>query len=333
MGSKPAIVGSSRGLEPRGFGTLKRWLYAMGACYVVALGTAFTLLMAREPLEEVALEPSEPVMTESEPLWSRTKPEADLSAPGSALPALGGAAMAVESDDGIPADVESESDSSTVLSSVSGRQAFLAGPLQVIGCWMEDGTELPRSECDIPDFVDPYIDELYGVAEDCRVATVGEAARGSLRLGVEVDISKARASVWGVPGSTLLEARDIAECARKHAPQLSRSPSAARGRYQVAVALSFPPASPSSDVASGDSPGASHTPEGEPAMVVGQKVRVRKSPSEEGEIIGRISAPSQVVVLERKEDWCRVFTPNRNEGWMVCWALKAAADGSLISHR
>jgi hypothetical protein len=305
------------GAHPRGFWTLKRWLYAMGACYVIALGIAFGLLIVRQPLEKFAVGPSETAM--AEPVWK--KPEAELSASGSPWPTLGEAAMTVGSDDAIPADIALDSDSSAIVSPAPLDQAVLAVPLQVTGCWMEDGTELPRSECDIPELVGPFIDGLYGAAEACRVSTVGEEARGSLRLGVELDIVKERASVWGVPGSTLREASSIAECARGNAPRLSKSKGAARARYQVAVSFSFAPALPRSDVASNVAPGASQTPKGEPGVVVGQRVRVRKSPSEDGEIIGRISAPSQVIVLERREDWCRVFTPNRNEGWMVCWAL------------
>jgi uncharacterized protein YgiM (DUF1202 family) len=47
---------------------------------------------------------------------------------------------------------------------------------------------------------------------------------------------------------------------------------------------------------------------------------VRKKPVD-GEILGKISSPSRVTLIERNGDWCRVFTARKNIGWMACWGL------------
>jgi hypothetical protein len=54
--------------------------------------------------------------------------------------------------------------------------------------------------------------------------------------------------------------------------------------------------------------------------VVKTRVRVRKAPVD-GEIIGFVSTPAAVSLIEQKGDWCLVKTKRENIGWMVCWAL------------
>jgi uncharacterized protein YgiM (DUF1202 family) len=54
--------------------------------------------------------------------------------------------------------------------------------------------------------------------------------------------------------------------------------------------------------------------------VVRSRVRVRKAPVD-GEIIGFISAPQKVRLIDREGEWCLVKTKRGNVGWMVCWGL------------
>jgi hypothetical protein len=66
--------------------------------------------------------------------------------------------------------------------------------------------------------------------------------------------------------------------------------------------------------------------------VVRERVRVRKSPVD-GEIIGFISKPAKVELIEKSDEWCLVKTKRGNVGWMVCWGLSADVSSENTADR
>ena len=54
--------------------------------------------------------------------------------------------------------------------------------------------------------------------------------------------------------------------------------------------------------------------------VIKDHVRVRKQPKN-GTVFGKISSGNQVRLIDEKDGWCRVVTPNNNKGWMICDSL------------
>ncbi|MCU0662534.1 MAG: SH3 domain-containing protein [Myxococcota bacterium] len=311
--------------------TLERWLIAMSVMYGVALVAALFVLLPGETSDEFPSKGQELAGAQSSSLWpqggnARSSLAQDQGFP---LPALGNPSVKNESSDFDPNRTRSELSTGVPDAGQSQAKpsfkASLAAPVEVTRCWTTDGTEMSRFDCDTPAFVSPWVDELYGAVDACRLSGRGESSRGVLLLGVEADLLRGRSSAWLEPGSTLESAADIALCLRNQMPAPPVGAIGDRVRYQLALSFVLPAPLPlpqpmTEDAAPANSLGLAF-PAGELAAVTSEKVRVRKQPTENGEVIGKISPPAQVLVLERNEQWCRVITPNRNEGWMVCWAL------------
>lgn len=324
--------------QPRELG-LVRWLWAMIGIYLAGMAVVFVLLIPGRIGQGPAT--TAVVAFEPQPSWVAEASLASAPAAASDLPRLGAAAVQrsdrQESGSAMgPAQIDSDSASDPAAPIV---QARLAAPPQVTRCWSADGTELPGHQCAAPALTAALAEELYRALDACRRAVAGEGARGVLALGVEASLDRGRTSLWLEPGADLAQSQDIIECVRLPWGANLRGIQVPQARYHIALRLVFPPESPvlvASDAAGvaklepsqTDATAVSATPEattrGELVPVISQRVRVRRQPSEEGEVIGRISSPAEVVVLERQGDWCRVMTPNRNEGWMVCWTLGPA---------
>jgi hypothetical protein len=195
--------------------------------------------------------------------------------------------------------------------------------LRCIKCWDKKGVEHVGEKCDQPSVLAERFQERLYVIEKCRQQTVGAYAFGTLDLGVEVDFSTGSVSFWNGPDSELRGATQMLACIR---PELAGLPldgiKREFVRYQASLVVQFLKAQSVERVVT-TRPNESLEDlvnDGRIVNVVRARVRVRKAPVD-GEILGMLSAPSRVTLIEQDGDWCRVLTPRKNIGWMVCWGL------------
>ncbi|MDJ0766709.1 MAG: SH3 domain-containing protein [Myxococcota bacterium] len=187
-------------------------------------------------------------------------------------------------------------------------------------CWDRDGKEIPGTRCDRLRILEKRFSTRLYVVDDCKKKQSNPDATGKLSLGVEVDFEKKSLSFWNGASSDIEGAADIATCLRtalNGLPIHGFIPKYERYRIFFSVLFGI-----SKDRASQKKPDKQPTKlrKGKMVDVVKNHVRVRESPKD-GRIIGKISSGSQVKLLQKKGDWCRVITPNNNEGWMICDAL------------
>lgn len=191
----------------------------------------------------------------------------------------------------------------------------IEGTPAYLKCWDKSGKSFGAQECDsLEIFEKRLVTRLY-VIERCKKRHLREDVEGILSLGAKVDFTQESVSFWSGPSSELEGAVEIAACIRDDLAGLPLD--GIRNKFQkytVYFNMVF------------RNPGQIEKElrrkkeRGRAVEVVKNHVRVRLSP-ENGMIIGKIGRGNKVALLGRDGDWCRVITPNNNEGWMICDAL------------
>lgn len=196
----------------------------------------------------------------------------------------------------------------------------LDGDAFYLKCWDASGEELPGSACDRLEVLEKRFSTRLYVVDKCRQKSAGDKAQGKLSLGVEVDFDKMSLSYWNGASSEIEGAGKIATCLRTELAGLPiHGFDHKYERYRIFFTVLFG----KGDAKAAKKEAESKKPAGKGKMaeVTMDRVRVRKEPVD-GEVIGKISTGNQVKLLERKGGWCKIITPNGNEGWMTCEALK-----------
>ncbi len=180
-------------------------------------------------------------------------------------------------------------------------------------CWDASGSELPGESCDKLSVFEKRVSTRLYVVDKCKKAHAGDSAKGKLSLGVEVDFTKRALSYWNGASSDLPSAASVAKCLRTELAGLPIDGFDHKyEKYRVFFTVMF-----------GEAQGTVTKPppgQGKIKTVVMDRVRVRKTPVT-GDVIGHISSGNKVRLLDKKDDWCHIITPNNNEGWMTCEAL------------
>ena len=205
-------------------------------------------------------------------------------------------------------------------------------------CWDKTGIESDGDKCDrLLKLENRFTERLY-VVNQCKDNAAGEGAKGKLIVACEVNFDTGSISFWNGAASDVRNASDIGDCLRS---DLAGLPVGAidheYSRYRVYFTVEFgaeaaPAVAAADNAASGAvegsatmsfSEGPSAPPPGAGKMVdvIKDRVRVRKAPVN-GDPIGKISTGNKVRLLKQQNGWCNIVTPNDNEGWMICNALK-----------
>ncbi len=191
-------------------------------------------------------------------------------------------------------------------------------------CWAADGLERSGQQCDRLNGLTRRLEERLYVIDLCRQQAPGVGHLGTLELGLEVDFATGAVSFWSGAASQLRDAALIVGCVRQALKQFPLDGINHEFiRYQTSYSILFERPRrvlPQVTSASKMEDLKALVSAGQFVNVVRTRVRVRKAPVD-GEIIGLISAPVRVTLLEQDGEWCRVLTPRRNIGWMVCWGL------------
>lgn len=184
-------------------------------------------------------------------------------------------------------------------------------------CWDRSGTELPGTSCDRLKILEKRFSTRLYVVHKCKEQSAGAKAEGKLNLGMEVDFVAMSIRFWNGASSDLPEGGKVATCLRDELAGLPLSSiNHEYDKYRIFFTVLF-------GTGAGEAPRTKEVAakkDGKLLKVVKDRVRVRKTPLD-GDVIGTISTGNQVERLEKKGDWCRVLTPNGNEGWMICDAL------------
>jgi hypothetical protein len=189
-------------------------------------------------------------------------------------------------------------------------------------CWDEKGDEHPGGACERLEVLEKRFSTRLYVVDRCKQKHAGEKAQGKLSLGVEVDFEKMSVSFWNGASSEIEGAGKIATCLRSELAGLPiHGIDHKHSRYRIFFTVLFGKQDGKSKAAVKEAESKRPGGRGKLVDVIKDRVRVRKAPGD-GEVIGKISTGSQVKLLEKKAGWCRVITPNDNEGWMTCDALK-----------
>ncbi|MCP4599698.1 MAG: SH3 domain-containing protein [Proteobacteria bacterium] len=190
-------------------------------------------------------------------------------------------------------------------------------------CWDENGQEHPGGSCDRLRVLEKRFSTRLYVIDRCKKRHASNEDEGKLSLGMEVDFEKMALSFWNGASSSVKNAAKITTCLRGELAGLPiHGFDHKYSRYRIFFTVIFGKAVEKGDPTPG-SAAASKPPrkKGKLKEVIKDRVRVRRTPKD-GEVIGKISTGNQVQLLEKKQGWCRVITPNNNEGWMICDALK-----------
>jgi hypothetical protein len=198
----------------------------------------------------------------------------------------------------------------------------LDGGAFVLKCWSNDGVEIAGEGCDRLELLEKRFSTRLYVIDECRIKAAGGSASGKLSVAAEVDFQKMAVSFWNGASSDIREATAIGSCLRDRLAGLPLGGIEHKhARYRLFFTVLFGDAAEKKQQAEAAKAAAFVAGKGKLVNVVKDRVRVRKVPVD-GEILGRIGTGTQVRLLERKEGWCHVITPNRNEGWMTCDALE-----------
>ncbi len=222
-------------------------------------------------------------------------------------------------------------------------------PLATVKCWDKKGFEHDGQECDLPQELGQALAQRLYILDVCRRETSSPSNTGLLHLALEADFIRGGLSFWAGEGTTLRFADRIVPCAAERLKGIALASLAHRySRYHISTEIDFAlrrpqiavPLAVGTDAPSGQTP-TSQTPttgeaESQPVArvdkieealklarevpVTKERVRVRKDPVD-GEIVGFISKPRKVKLIEKSGDWCHVETKRGTLGWMVCWAL------------
>jgi hypothetical protein len=195
-----------------------------------------------------------------------------------------------------------------------------------VKCWDSKGFEHDGESCDIlGDFQKQVVSRLY-IADTCRKEILGPLHTGVLSMAMEVDFVTNAVSVWEGSGSTLRQSQKVADCFAETLKNITPDRSMHRqSRYRLQLDITFGRERRLvTQVASVDTTAREEMKKAlsnaKTVKVVKTRVRLRKAPVD-GEIVGFVSTPAAVSLIEQKGDWCLVKTKRGNIGWMVCWAL------------
>ena len=306
---------------------LKVLLWILGILYAVTVAAVAVYLAApSRPSEDAAPSSSgAPESPSAAPTNDSLTPAvppgatAGASLPGAKLPEVGPHPAAASSDSG---------SSPSIATGTAEGAEFISWLYRK--CWDTEGRERHAEACDRLPKLEQRIDDRMATIGSCKKEFSGAGTAGLLDLMIEIDIRTDLVSVWNGVDSTLPFANPTVGCVAKALRHMPLSALAAPfERYQMETTIEFkrpekqtheqPVHHATEDLA------ADLRIAGIPAVVKNDKVRVRKSPVD-GEIIGLISAGNTVSIIEQtmKDDaeWCRVLTPRKNIGWMVCWSLE-----------
>ncbi len=196
----------------------------------------------------------------------------------------------------------------------------LDGSAFYLKCWDAKGGEIAGSSCDGLRVLEKRFSTRLYVVDQCKIKHSGEKAEGKLSLGMEVDFANQSLSYWNGASSTLENAASVAKCLRTELNGLPiHSVEHKYLKYRIFFTVLFGKSSAKATTSAAPS-APSKEVKGPTRNVIMDRVRVRRTPVD-GEIIGKISSGNQVKLLEKKGAWCRILTPNNNEGWMTCEAL------------
>lgn len=190
-------------------------------------------------------------------------------------------------------------------------------------CWDKDGAERPGADCDELEIFEKRLASRLYVVDECRREHAGVDSVGKLSLGVEVDVAGQGMTAWSGASTTLPRGKEVSTCVRE---RLAGLPLDGLDndfeRYRIFFTIHFGGQGDSGAAPSAEAPskGAKELERGKTVEVIWDNVRVRKEPVSGAEI-GKISSGNKVKLLDKKDGWCKVMTPNNNVGWMTCEAL------------
>jgi hypothetical protein len=187
----------------------------------------------------------------------------------------------------------------------------VSGTPLYLRCWDSKGEPRAGKNCDSLRVLEKrFANRLY-VVDRCKRRHSGEEATGVLSLGVNIDFEKRAISFWSGPSSEIEKARKIGTCIRRDLAGLPlHDIHHEHDRYRLFFSVRF----------EGPERQQEEREPGKSVEVTKDHVRVRRRP-EDGYVLGKISSGHRVTLIDREDDWCRVITPNRYRGWMICDAL------------
>jgi hypothetical protein len=205
-------------------------------------------------------------------------------------------------------------------------------PLTPLGCWDSRGFEHEADKCDSLFALNQVLKSKLDLFLTCRDRLDASTASGKMTFYLEADFIRDAMSFWVDSGAGLKNKADIVTCVAEALKGLSIQKLPHRhARYRMKGQVRFEGArGQAANIPTGSAPANQIAMEklekalatAKEVAVVKERVRVRKSPVD-GEIIGFISQPAKVQLLEKSDEWCLVKTKRGNVGWMVCWGLSA----------
>lgn len=198
---------------------------------------------------------------------------------------------------------------------------LLDGDAYYLKCWDSDGVEHAGKECDKLSVLEKRFSTRLYVIDKCRRDKAGDSAAGKLSVAMEVDFQQMSISFWSGASSDIKNAAGIGTCLRTSMSGLPvHGVDHKNARYRIFFTVLFGSAAAKKGKQEAAKAAKFVAGKGKLVDVVKDRVRVRKSPKD-GDIIGKISSGNQVRLLEKKQGWCHIVTPNKNDGWMICDAL------------
>lgn len=217
---------------------------------------------------------------------------------------------------------------------------YLQNKTEILKCWDSAGLQHSRAACGHTDRLNSSLSERLYIVDRCRREVSGDAARGLLNIGMEVDCASGRISFWNLPKTDIQGANGISLCLTKELIGFPLGELEGRfSRYWVDFTVSFGIEKRHEAEANDTKPveALSRSQELDFAAarrvnVARDRVRVRKKPVD-GEILGFIGSGKSVLLLGNNGEWCHVKTTRGNVGWMVCWGLDIPGESTGLSNQ
>ena len=208
---------------------------------------------------------------------------------------------------------------------------FLDKPLTPLRCWDTQGFEHKADKCDSLYALNQLLKSKLHVFTACR-SSLDAPPSGPLTFFIEADFLRNTTSFW-LENDVLAQSKaEIIECVSKRFGAVSIEALPHRhSRYRLTGQVRFKETQQTDLALTRKTPSPSQAAiakleralaSAAEVLVTRDRVRVRKSPVD-GEIIGFISHPAKVKLVERSDDWCLVQTKRGHLGWLVCWGLAA----------
>lgn len=206
-------------------------------------------------------------------------------------------------------------------------------PLTPLRCWDARGFEYKADKCDSLYALNQLLKSKLNLFTACRDALKDNQTSGRITFFAEVDFLRNATSFWRENTTGAQNRGEILSCVSEQFASISLKNLPHRhSRYRLTGQVRF---EGSRQTTLGTAAGKTRTTSKaaiaklEKALaaateveVTKERVRVRKSPVD-GEIIGFISYPAKVKLVEKSDDWCLIKTKRDNVGWIVCWGLAA----------